>query len=185
MAVKDENIFSYVSLKKWNKGEGFIINWLNELEEAGMKNRTALLDHKTMEEGRGFLVYLARTYTSIVPYLKGIHLTIDSWRDGRDEEGWKLRTNARRKLDSNEDDSHSISTQRTTKTTPPKVVKPVKRLLDDLRCLSHFFDEETPPWRFVRGKTIYIAKYGFADASKRGFGSSKESDKGIVYRYRT
>ena len=28
------------------------------------------------------------------PYLKGVHLTIDSWRDYRDEEGWKLRGKA-------------------------------------------------------------------------------------------
>jgi hypothetical protein len=26
----------------------------------------------------------------MVPYLKGLHLTLDSWRSGRDEGGWKL-----------------------------------------------------------------------------------------------
>jgi hypothetical protein len=37
--------------------------------------------HKQLESIRGFLVYMARTYTTFVPYLKGIHLTLDSWRD--------------------------------------------------------------------------------------------------------
>jgi hypothetical protein len=25
----------------------------------------------------------------MVPYLKGIHLSLETWRGGRDEEGWK------------------------------------------------------------------------------------------------
>jgi hypothetical protein len=25
----------------------------------------------------------------MVPYLKGVHLTLDSWREGRREDGWK------------------------------------------------------------------------------------------------
>ena len=42
-----------------------------------------------MEKGRGFLIHLELTYPDLVPYFKGIHLTLDSWREGRDEEGWK------------------------------------------------------------------------------------------------
>ena len=38
----------------------------------------------------GFLVYMGRAYPFMVPYLKGFHLTIESWRDGWDSEGWKL-----------------------------------------------------------------------------------------------
>jgi hypothetical protein len=33
---------------------------------------------KTLEKQRGFLVYMARIYPSLGPYLKGIHLTLDS-----------------------------------------------------------------------------------------------------------
>jgi hypothetical protein len=43
--------------------------------------------HKKMESIWGFLVYVARTYSTMVPYLKGIHLTLDSWRDGRGLDG--------------------------------------------------------------------------------------------------
>ena len=188
VVVEDENVFAYVSLKKWNKGKAFIASWLNLLKEAKSENRTAQLNHKDMERGRGFLVYLSRTYTSIVPYLKGIHLTIDSWRGGRDEDGWKLRANARRYAELKDNyllHSSSSNSTKTHTTDPPNTVSPVRRLFDDLTCLNEFFDIDTPPWRFVRGKTIYIAKYGFADASKSGFGSSIETDDGIVYRYGT
>lgn len=39
---------------------------------------------------RGFCVHLCNSYPAMKPYLKGFHLTIEMWRGGRDEEGWKL-----------------------------------------------------------------------------------------------
>ena len=44
-----------------------------------------------MESIIGFLVYVSRTYKDITPYLKGVHLTLESWRPYRDEEGWRLQ----------------------------------------------------------------------------------------------
>jgi hypothetical protein len=35
------------------------------------------------------MVYVSMTYTSLIPYLKGIYLTLNSWRPDRDKEGWK------------------------------------------------------------------------------------------------
>ena len=49
------------------------------------------LSFEDLERGRGFLDYLSRNYPSIVPYLKGIHLTLDSWCPNRDEDGWKTK----------------------------------------------------------------------------------------------
>ena len=46
-------------------------------------------DYKEMQQGRGFLVHVTLTYPTLVPFLKGVHLNLDSWRKGRDEEGWK------------------------------------------------------------------------------------------------
>jgi hypothetical protein len=46
------------------------------------------LPHKTLESIRGFLVYVARTYSTMVPYLNDIHLTLDFWRAGRGKDGW-------------------------------------------------------------------------------------------------
>jgi hypothetical protein len=47
------------------------------------------LNHKQLERSRGFLVYVNQAYPSLVQHLKGIHLTLDGWRSGRNEEGWK------------------------------------------------------------------------------------------------
>ena len=52
------------------------------------------MDRKELESMRGFMIYCCRTYRNMNPYLKGVHLTIDSWRDYRDNEGWKLRGKA-------------------------------------------------------------------------------------------
>jgi hypothetical protein len=45
---------------------------------------------KTTEQFVGFVVYVSMTYKSPVPYLKGIYLTLNSWRPDRDEFGWGI-----------------------------------------------------------------------------------------------
>ena len=45
------------------------------------------LDRANMEYIRGFLVYAAITYRDMNPYLKGLHLNLDSWRPFRDKKG--------------------------------------------------------------------------------------------------
>ena len=37
--------------------------------------------HKILECIRGFLIYVARTFKWMTPYLKGLHMTIDVWRE--------------------------------------------------------------------------------------------------------
>ena len=48
------------------------------------------IHYKTTESIVGFLVYVAMTYRSLMPYLKDIYLSLNSWRKGRDEHGWKV-----------------------------------------------------------------------------------------------
>jgi hypothetical protein len=48
------------------------------------------LDHTDLQCKHCFLGHLSMTFTSMVPFLKGLHLTIDSWRTQRDGEGWKI-----------------------------------------------------------------------------------------------
>ena len=62
-------------------------------------------------------------------------------------------------------------------------MKPVPRLFDDLTALNMSFKPDVPPWRFVRGKNIFVVRYGFGDASKSGFGSTIMKADGITYRY--
>jgi hypothetical protein len=60
------------------------------------------LPHKEAELYRGFLVYMSRTYPAMVPYLKGIHLTIDSWQTNGDKEGWKNTSTVEAKCETSE-----------------------------------------------------------------------------------
>ena len=41
-----------------------------------------LVHHKRLEQIHGFLIYVARTYRWVNPYLKGIHQTLDSCMPG-------------------------------------------------------------------------------------------------------
>ena len=59
------------------------IERLAEMHVEGPDN----MDRKELESMRGFMIYCCRTYRNMNPYLKGVHLTIDSWRDYRDNEG--------------------------------------------------------------------------------------------------
>ena len=42
-----------------------------------------------MEWKMGFWVHLAMAYPLIVPFLRGLYLTMNSWRTKRDRDGWK------------------------------------------------------------------------------------------------
>ena len=80
----DGKVVLLVSQKKWDRGKAIVKRVQDELRLKGC------LDFKQLERDRGFLIYLSRTYKSMCPYLEGIHQTLDSRREGRDEDGWKL-----------------------------------------------------------------------------------------------
>ena len=66
-----------------------------------------MLNHSELTSDIGFLVYVTRTYPSMIPYLKGFHLTAHMWRGNRDEEGWKLPSKEAKEEDDDDDDSIS------------------------------------------------------------------------------
>lgn len=74
--------------ERWAKTRVLLVGVWNELVTRQS------LEHKALEQTRDFLVYIARTYPSFNPYLKGIHLTLDHWRRGRDADGWQCRSGA-------------------------------------------------------------------------------------------
>ena len=45
-----------------------------------------------MECIRDFLIYVTRNFKWMTPYLKGLHLTIDGWRWGRDKDFYKIKS---------------------------------------------------------------------------------------------
>ena len=66
-----------VTQVKWYKTRSHVL----ELDTLMREERVY---HKILECIRGFLIYVARTFKWMTPYLKGLHLTIDGWREGRE-----------------------------------------------------------------------------------------------------
>ena len=140
------------------------------------------LEHKPLEQKRGFFLHIQRTYPNLTPFIKGMHLILDGWRPGRDADIWKLRQapDLEGYWDHKEDrwipaDLGSLK--------PPTFFKPAPRLLDDMEMLAELMKAPEPPLRLVRTKSISVAVYGFVDASGMGFGSSVETAGGLLYRY--
>ena len=69
-----------VSQEKWTKGKEMVEATYQEWKTS----TDGRLEFKTMEKRRGFLVHLMMTFKFIMPFLKGWHLTLDSWRPSRD-----------------------------------------------------------------------------------------------------
>ena len=65
-------VLGMVSQVKWDKTK--LLN--AELGEMIPKGPLPL---QRLLEIRGFLLYVVRTYTWLNPYMKGLHLTVDSW----------------------------------------------------------------------------------------------------------
>lgn len=75
-------VFALVSEDKWLKAKAQIM----ELEEL-LDTRPDDLPRKRLEQIWGFLGYVTQTYRYMTPYLNGLHMGIDGWRDNRDDEG--------------------------------------------------------------------------------------------------
>ena len=72
-----------VSQEKWGKTKGLLKELIDMLVDGP-------LPLQRMLEIQGFLMYVVRTYPWLNPYMKGMHLTIDSWQAGRAEDGFKM-----------------------------------------------------------------------------------------------
>jgi len=154
-----------VTQDRWNKVRE-IIAWIEAEISKGDE-----IDFKMLERFRGFLVYVSRTYPTMVPYLKGIHLSLDSWRPWRGSDGWKM-TQAQITLALNEGSLDSLVGNYVADRKAPERVKWAPRLRQDVDALLHLTNSETPPHRIVRPQKGSTAVYSFGDASGSGFGSS-------------
>jgi len=76
-----------VTQEKWVKTKTYLSKLQSRI---GSKDHPAPLELKWLEQIWGFLNHIALTYCIILPFLCSFHNTIDSWRDGRDVEAWKL-----------------------------------------------------------------------------------------------
>jgi hypothetical protein len=156
--------------EQWEKTKG-IVEWI-----ASEISNSDTIDFKTLERHREFLVSVGRTYPVLVPYLKGMHLSLDSWRPWRKEDGWKL-TQAEISYAMSELEPGQLPTDQSA---PPQV-RWVPRLQEDVKALQALTSTDQPPKRSVRPNQGVSVVYAFGDASGSGFGGSSFGNDGLWY----
>jgi hypothetical protein len=164
-------VTKFVTKERWQKTQG-CIRWLatkigvpgdqwsgtTPEDEDSKKAPVGYLPFKQAERIRGFLIYVSRTYKAMVPYLKGLHLTLDSWRPNRDEEGWRLRTN---------EEPEDLLLMEIK--NAPRFVQIAPRLDADVKVLMDLTGFDEAPAVHVRPSST-AAAYLVGDASGSGFG---------------
>jgi hypothetical protein len=83
--ANSDGVFVLSDEEKWIKAKKLMHEVLDLLAEDSQH-----LPRHRLEQIRGFLVYVTRTYPCVVSYLIGMHMTIDSWQNNRDGNGWRL-----------------------------------------------------------------------------------------------
>ena len=172
-----EGVEKMVSQERWDKTKDRI-RWIQDQLEAAPNKKFPKILHKRLESIRGFLVYVSRTYSEMVPYLKGIHLTLDSWRAGRTVSGWKFEDQ-----EAFEDDGCELTNTVDERiqplelrgmdgtVKPPLYVIAVERLAQDVATLVKLTGTPTPPAVMIR-PTESMVGYLVGDASGAGHGTS-------------
>ena len=158
-------VYVMVSEAKWEKTQTLLAELQSLLEQT-----PDALPVKTLERTRGFLNYVTQTYRPLIPYLNGLHLTLDGWRPNRDDEGWRVREK--------EPQPHPER---------PDTVKAKPRLFTDTAALIKLCSSEKPPWRKVRPGRSASVFYGFGDASGAAYGATLQeagnAQGGVTYQY--
>jgi hypothetical protein len=164
-----------ISDTKWEKTQATVQD---------LVDRTAAnsgVDRKALERIRGFLIYVSRTYRWMVPYLKGIHLTIDSWREDRDAEGYRKKKPKALGKEGNwiwnweQDkwyDADLEPPEEARQLEAPELIKGVPRLIDDAQALLLLTSGDIPPKVNARPTHQVDVVYLIGDASGKGFGTA-------------
>ena len=177
---KPDGLYVTCTQAKWEKAKAIVGYWRTVVVE----EKSTQLDAKRMEKDVGFLVHISRTFPATFPYLKGFYLTLNSWRKGRTDEGWKYSMAEWKAALGLEDTTPAYKVKETvskrggtnqTHDERPSMLKGVPRLHPDLLALSSLFEAAEPVHRLVRGDKVGSVKLAFGDASGGGFGSSWES----------
>eukprot|EP00957_Ditylum_brightwellii_P180068 13717094-Ditylum_brightwellii.AAC.1 len=129
----------------------------------------AQYDQQDMMKGQGSLVHLCEVYPTIIPYLKGVHLTLESWHMDRDLEGWKYSKKQCLDILKELDPETEVIKE---EDAPEQVNSVPSRLRNNLYALKELPQAEAPPLRLLRGVAVNQCTYGFVDASGQGFDST-------------
>jgi hypothetical protein len=146
-----------------------------------------------MLEIRGFLMYVVRTYTWMNPYIKGMHNTIDSWREGRAEDGFKMGAKERKRIqillagamglpcrrdEEGWEGQVAALGQGPEEGAAPETVMPVEWYLQDLEYLRELTSTVTPPKQLYRA-VHQSAFFVIGDASGKAKGSAVVEQYGV------
>jgi hypothetical protein len=171
----DDGVFVLTSQEKWDKAKAQVEEVRMMLEKDPEK-----ISRKRLEQIRGFLQYVAQTYTTLTSYLIGFHMTIDAWRPGRDHDGWRLAQTLWQQIKKEDED---WSREEVEAEEVPVTVKAVPRFRDDIAALGQLMSAVNPPLKRVRCKKTARVFYGFGDASGSGFGAAIQVGDEIYYEY--
>jgi hypothetical protein len=153
------SVYASVSQEKWDKAKTLVAALWKVMEDAGLESdgcdvSRLELDYKELEITRGFLVHLSMTFEMLTHHLKGFHLALASHLSGRDKEGWRisdaewttyLLAKADKGVISQEEVSNLLSKSHIKdQITPPKTVKIIPHLRDDIYALREFFTQSSP-----------------------------------------
>jgi hypothetical protein len=169
------------SEEKWMKAKGMLA------EVRAMLGRDPLaMSRKRLEQIRGFLMDVSRTCTSMTPYMIGFHMTIDSWRRGRDKDGWRTNDEAEWvaiEKEEREESGEGPEPDHCWRSEGPLLVKAVPRFDSDVKALEGLTATDMPPLRRVRCNKTGHAFYGFGDASGPAFGATIQIGDHVHYEY--
>jgi hypothetical protein len=128
-----DDVWLLVSQEKWDRNKAIVREMMALVDKAP----EAMPRHR-MEEIRGFLNYVFQTYASMIPFLIGFHMTVDSWRPHRESEGWRLSRSLIQRSDGSWDEAE-------TSAEAPATVVAVPRLKNDLEAPQELTKMEAPP----------------------------------------
>eukprot|EP00956_Cyclotella_meneghiniana_P020426 scaffold36140_cov54-Cyclotella_meneghiniana.AAC.1 len=152
-------VFLLVTPEKWEKTKSVV----NELGEMLHHSTDGLMDRKRLEQIRGFLVYVSRTYPWMPPYLK------KGRRRERPHIAWEW------KAEEFVDLSPEEFAERTGMVGGPEKVRPVSRLARDVAALQDLLAGKNPSLVRVRSESE-VSLYLMGDASGKGFGTAWWND---------
>ena len=150
IAVEGVGLFVTVSEKKWLK------TILEKLDQSWSNDKTSTrVKYKQLERDIGCLVHLSMSYPEMTPYLRGFYLTMNSWRKGRDKDGWKLSPRAYRTflaLSKHHTMGDSEVEVFTEDKNAPTFVEALPLMREHLTILLAMFVDSEPALKLVRGK---------------------------------
>ena len=87
LSLGKTDLFVTVSERNWGRAKEIICNMLEIFNESDHFLEMYL---KEMAWKTGFLLHLDMEYPLIIPFMRGIYLTMNSWWPKRDRDDWKL-----------------------------------------------------------------------------------------------